>query len=162
MIDIFIAEVVSQQKKKFLRVPWNVGDWRIKVIFRIRSTFSLSRASERWISAKRTWKIIKLWLELITAFSPYCFCTTEFPRYLHVSQKADSRFIAPQIINSLMGTFAKQKLVVRFLFWAAIFWQKDTSSVPSVINEAVGRSEKKKKKRPSSISVFTFCLTNFR
>ena len=64
---------------------------------------------------------------------------------MHVSQKADSRFIAPQIINSLMGTFAKQKLVVGFLFWAAIFWQKDTSSVPSVINEAVGRSEKKKK-----------------
>ena len=45
-----------------------------------------------------------------------------------------------------MGTFAKQKLVVGFLFWAAIFWQKDTSSVPSQINEAVGRSEKKKKK----------------
>ena len=43
-----------------------------------------------------------------------------------------------------MGTFAKQKLVVGFLFWAAIFWQKDTSSVPSVINEAVGWSEKKK------------------
>ena len=48
-----------------------------------------------------------------------------------------------------MGTFAKQKLVVGFLFWAAIFWQKDTSSVPSQINEAVGRSEKKKKKNGS-------------
>lgn len=74
-----LLKSLASRKKKILRGPWNVGDWRIKVIFRIRSTFSLSRASERWISAKRTWKIIKLWLELITAFSPYCFCTISFP-----------------------------------------------------------------------------------
>ena len=77
---------------------------------------------------------------------------------MHVSQKADSRFIAPQIINSLMGTFAKQKLVVGFLFWAAIFWQKDTSSVPSVINEAVGRSEKKKKNGSPRFQCSLFAL----